>query len=74
MNSFPLLFGKEGNFYQIDKVIDKDDTTKHLMDIGFVKNSILKLVSNEKKGVIVNTWFKNCTWLQDSSKDICSWV
>ena len=53
MNSFPLLFGKEKKLYQIDKVIEKGDTVKHLMDIGFVKNSVLELVSNKNKGVIV---------------------
>lgn len=52
-NSFPLLFGKEGLKYQVDKVIVKDATTKHLMEIGFVKNSIVELVSREKNGIIV---------------------
>ncbi len=53
VNSFPLLFGKEGLKYQVDKVIVKDATTKHLMEIGFVKNSIVELVSREKNGIIV---------------------
>lgn len=53
MESFPLLFGKEGKYYQIDRIMDKDATTKHLMEIGFVKDSVLELVSSEKKGIIV---------------------
>lgn len=52
-HSFPLLFGKEGLKYQIDRVMGKDATTKHLMEIGFVKDSVLELVSRENKGVIV---------------------
>ena len=51
--SFPLLFGKEGLKYQIDRVIGQDATKKHLMEIGFVKGSVLELVSREDKGVIV---------------------
>ena len=53
MSSFPLLFGKAGLKYQIDRVMGKDATSKHLMEIGFVKDTVVELVSNEKKGVIV---------------------
>lgn len=53
LNSFPLLFGKEGLKYQVDKIIVKDDTRKHLMEMGFVKDSVLELVSRQSKGVIV---------------------
>ena len=53
MSSFPLLFGKAGLKYQIDRVMGKDATSKHLMEIGFVNGAVLELVSSEKKGIIV---------------------
>ena len=52
-NKFPLLLAKEGKKYQVDLIVGKDATTKHLMEIGFVKDVVLELVKCEKNGVIV---------------------
>ena len=53
INSFPLLFAKEGSKYKVYRIMGNDATAKHLMEIGFVKNAVLELVSRENKGVIV---------------------
>lgn len=54
MDSFPLLFGKKNAYYQIDEVKGNDDLSKHLMDIGFVKDSVLQVCGNNNKGIIIN--------------------
>lgn len=53
MNSCPLFFGKENTLYQIDKIVGNDNTSKRLVEMGFVKNSVIELVSNQNKGVVV---------------------
>lgn len=52
MESFPLAFAKQGQTYQIDRIVGMD-SSKHLMEIGFVNGSKVEVMSNQNRGVIV---------------------
>lgn len=49
----PLIFAKVGEKVKIDRVLGNESQTKHLKDLGFVKDEILNIISNNDGDIIV---------------------
>lgn len=49
----PLIFAKIGEKVKIDRVLGSESQTKHLKDLGFVKDEILNIISNNDGDIIV---------------------
>ena len=50
----PLTFVKTGDIVKIMKVSGKDDTKRHLNDLGFVEGAVLTVISSHNGDVILN--------------------
>ncbi len=52
--SFPLLFAKSGETYQIERLLGDDKIKKHLHNIGFYSGALVKVLSKTKGGLMIN--------------------
>ncbi len=50
----PLIYAKTGDVVNIKKVMGKDSTKKHLLEMGFVEGSIVRVVSSHNGDLILN--------------------
>ena len=50
----PLMYVKTGDTVKICKVMGRDDSKKHLNDLGFIDGVLAKIVSSHNGDVILN--------------------